>query len=496
MVADNPPENPAARVPKKSRAPAAGSTAAHGIISQFGGIRPMAGKLGIAVSTVQGWRERGSIPAGRRARILAAAKAHGIEIDEAALAASERPGSAAAETPAAAAKAPEAGPDTKAPGEIGPDAKAPGEGPDAKAPGETGPPPRRAGRTGLQAGVAGAWLGGFILGGVVLGLGAGGAVITRDLWLPAAEPTLAAAGGDAARLSALEARIAALESAPLPEAVSGDPAALESLREGVANLDRTLAAERARAESLAARVTATKSDLAALEDRVAALAAPGGLAGEMAALKAQVGALADLEGRVAALAETSRLEHSARSAAAGDTALVFAVLQLRDALRGSGPFAAEFEMLRRLAAAREAGAAGAVAELVSPLAPHAARGVPTLATLKAGFPAAARAIVAQGQGGPEGDWIDGMLRRLSGLVTVRPLGPVEGLSPGAVAARAEAKLMAGDLAGALAELKSLSGRAAEAAAPWRARAEARLLAERVLTGLGQSIVQRLAPAGG
>ena len=53
---------------------------------------------------------------------------------------------------------------------------------------------------------------------------------------------------------------------------------------------------------------------------------------------------------------------------------------------------------------------------------------------------------------------------------------VAGDSPSAVAARAEVKLSAGDLAGALAELDALQGAPAEAAADWRARARARLAA--------------------
>ena len=35
------------------------------IIDAFGGIRPMAKQLGLAVSTVQGWKERGAIPVNR-----------------------------------------------------------------------------------------------------------------------------------------------------------------------------------------------------------------------------------------------------------------------------------------------------------------------------------------------------------------------------------------------------------------------------------------------
>src|SRR5208282_109550 len=47
-------------------------------IRAFGGIRPMAAKLGVPVTTVQGWKERGTIPEPRVAEVLAAAAKHGV----------------------------------------------------------------------------------------------------------------------------------------------------------------------------------------------------------------------------------------------------------------------------------------------------------------------------------------------------------------------------------------------------------------------------------
>jgi uroporphyrinogen-III synthase len=50
------------------------------IIEKFGGIRPMATKIGVPVTTVQGWKKRGTIPANRAHLVEAAAVAHGVEI--------------------------------------------------------------------------------------------------------------------------------------------------------------------------------------------------------------------------------------------------------------------------------------------------------------------------------------------------------------------------------------------------------------------------------
>ncbi len=50
------------------------------IIDRFGGIRPMAKKLDVAVTTVQGWKKREAIPASRMESIYKAAKAHNVDL--------------------------------------------------------------------------------------------------------------------------------------------------------------------------------------------------------------------------------------------------------------------------------------------------------------------------------------------------------------------------------------------------------------------------------
>lgn len=51
------------------------------LIERFGGIRPMAAKLDVPVTTVQGWKERAAIPERRWAEIVGAAERHGITLD-------------------------------------------------------------------------------------------------------------------------------------------------------------------------------------------------------------------------------------------------------------------------------------------------------------------------------------------------------------------------------------------------------------------------------
>lgn len=50
------------------------------IISKFGGVRPMARAIGKPVSTVQSWKDRGSIPDDSKVDVMRVAQSSGIEI--------------------------------------------------------------------------------------------------------------------------------------------------------------------------------------------------------------------------------------------------------------------------------------------------------------------------------------------------------------------------------------------------------------------------------
>jgi len=53
---------------------------AEAIIERFGGIRPMAKKIDVAVTTIQGWKKRNTIPANRRGAIMNAAMDYNIDL--------------------------------------------------------------------------------------------------------------------------------------------------------------------------------------------------------------------------------------------------------------------------------------------------------------------------------------------------------------------------------------------------------------------------------
>jgi len=299
-----------------------------------------------------------------------------------------------------------------------------------------------------------------------------------------------------ARLKAIEDRIARPAREPLAESLVPR---LDAAEAQIGKLATDAAALSARIGALTTRPTAEKGGeaataglstrlsarLDAVERRLKAVASGGGantaaLEAEIADLRRRAAALEDrlraavakLEGEIAALARKRA------GAASASAALVLAVAQLRDAARGSGPFATALEAVRRLA-----GDDAALAEPLATLAQYAATGAPSQAVLRARFSALADKIVRAAAAETGGDWTARTLARLESLVTVRKLGEVEGDSAEAVVARAESRLDLGDLAAAVAEVEKLSGAPAEVAAGWLADARKRLAVDRAVAAL-------------
>ncbi len=450
------------------------------VIGAFGGIRPMAGRLEVPVSTVQGWKARGVIPTARHDDIRAAATAHGIAIDEADLAASaEHHEDAVAAEPEdrSAAESVIGGTDTAGGSDRG-----------AK---PMSPPPSRLAASGAAALHRGGWFPGFVMGALVFALGAGGAVL---IWGGSTGD-----GGLGDRLTALEGQLADLEQRPGAEAPSLEGLAsvegLERLSQGLAALQDRVTDTPAEVEDLAARLDGLESRVDALGSSAAAGAdaatAVGGLNSQVEGLQGQLSrsqaGLDDLASQVAAMKAD---QDAALSSTVRQANLTLAVGQLRDSLRYSGAYGAALEDVKRLSADDSE-----VVAVLAPLEDHAATGVPTVAVLQADFPTVARKTVAAGYGDSyDGRWGE-VLERVSEVISVRPVGKVEGDSPAAVVAAAEIHVEAGDLAAAVEELKRLEGGAGEAAAAWRGQAEGRLAADAAISNLNRLLTSKLASDG-
>lgn len=333
-----------------------------------------------------------------------------------------------------------------------------------------------------------------------------------DATISAADTAAASAGttgNEATAASSATAGNDTLET--IPFASAGLPEAGEPLAEPVAAVDEPAAVQESQAATVPAADgsetgapssagPANAAEIEALAERVTGIEqllidfmteVP---AQSLADVKAEVQRLIDenagLRNQLAIL--TDRFEQ------ADATAFMLAVGRLGAALNEGRPFAPELDTLNKLASADPQLTSAAPA--LEALAPHAATGAPSEIRLVARFPETARAIVQAAQqddasgvvDAEEGGWFDGLIGRVTDLVTVRPVGAdVEGDSPAARVARAEAHLQTGDLESAVVELELLTGAPAEAAAAWLADAQARLAVEPAFRTLDQLALERL-----
>lgn len=228
-------------------------------------------------------------------------------------------------------------------------------------------------------------------------------------------------------LTALDARLAALETRPTAQGASADPAALTALR----------------------------LEVEALKAQGSGIISPE----VQAQLDAQVQATADKLAAIEAQAAQTASEAIAQAA----------LRQVAAALDSGAPYAR---------------AAADLSDLPPILADHAATGLPSLIALRASFPEAARlALEASLEADMGATWSARVTNFLRAQTGARALTPQEGSDPDAVLSRAEAALAKGDVAAALAELAGLPEAGKTAMAPWQDQAQLRLDAEAALKSL-------------
>jgi hypothetical protein len=453
---------------------------AGGIIDAFGGIRPMASKLDVPVSTVQGWKQRDSIPGARMDAIRSAAREHGITL-----------------------------PQTEARPMDSADDK--GTGPTIDH--EPTPEPTRTAsaspaRTRSGAAVPLAVLALLAAGGAAgwtwwVTQGPGAAPVVAPAIAPAAAPDLSAIEARIERIAAaqnaapadpgataraeLEARISALQDAIAARPGSGGEGAdAAALRTQLAQLRDEIGALRAMAPDPAADATS--------DSRLSAIEAELRNAVQLSAtnMQAMSGGIVDFQGRLDALdARIAALEKQgtgARSALADSVALALAADQFRRALDTGAPYRNAMTMLAAPAAADPE-----IGRLAAILEPNADRGIMSRAALAVSFAETVETVLSHAPA--DVDTIERMVGRLRDVVRVRRVGPsVTGDSPEAIVARAEFLVKDGDIAAALGALSGLEGAAAAAAAPWMERARTLLGAEDALADIEARAFERLRAA--
>lgn len=298
---------------------------------------------------------------------------------------------------------------------------------------------------------------------------------------------------------------------PIPPDQSGVVAALRnqvaSLQSGLDALDTR---ERADVAALHAAIGNAPSSPSPAPPAPAAGATPAADAGALTALQAQVEALRTAQSAQSAAAQSvpsaasvatlgSRLDALAGKQASETEALRQQLGTLKAALdqlngetqtltqstRALPQLSARSDrmaqLLRAEAALSQGAPLGPIPGAPPALSRFASAAPPTEATLVLAYADAARRAAAAGGPPPSGGFWRRTLLRVEALVTVRQGDRVVVGDPTAgILAHAQRLLVAGDLPGAVAVVKTLQGPAAGIMAPWAAQAEALVDARQAL----------------
>jgi uroporphyrinogen-III synthase len=229
--------------------------------------------------------------------------------------------------------------------------------------------------------------------------------------------------------------------------------------------------------------------LAQLDAMVAAL--PRIEPAEIDRLAARIDLLAGLEARIGKIEQ--RIGPEGGPVRPGEV-IALAIVNAAPALAAAGPFDQALATLIALA-----GSDSRVQQAVAPIAPRAAKGVPTRDRLAQRLPGVVAEIVQANTRTLAPGLFGDALARMSRVVTVRRTDDVPGAGDRAAAEghvdtlvnRAETLIADGDLAGAAAALRALPEHARAPAAGWLADADGRLAVERALTELHQIALAQL-----
>lgn len=177
-------------------------------------------------------------------------------------------------------------------------------------------------------------------------------------------------------------------------------------------------------------------------------------------------------------------------------AMLLALTQFRNAVHRNGDFADDLATMQKMVGGDDP----QLNEAIQKLAPHAQDGVLSPRRLKAEFEGLAGDIVVSSLKGDDVSLEEKAKARLNNMLSVEKDGKlITGTDTQAKVARAQKMLDDGDIQGAITELQSLNGPAAETAEPWIQQAQNALLARDVegqLTGAVVGKLQALKSAAG
>ncbi len=491
------------------------------IIERFGGIRPMAAKVGAPVTTVQGWKKRDVIPSARRDDVMKAANENNIDLSDLTEAA-PAPVETIAESSVKKSIAKENSAFIDVPERDSEDVKVTVE-PIKQA--EVKPlPPSYTGidttHEELMAAIANGqkkavstsvWMA-ILIGASIVGAGA-------IVFIPSAK-----------KIQQHDAQIATIESQ-----INGVNETATSLKDMLPEeMRRRMAELKTEADTLRADIQKTAQDAKDISNAVLAADA-GSLSDRLSVLEAKFGdmeggqALKDMTARIrnlevtiagqeqlqASVAELSKIVDSIDGQvstlgdkmaqakqipgnALGETlegvsnndmkaaALLIAFSQLRDSLNRNAPFEDDLALLQKLVGPDDVELQAALTKL----APQAEKGgVLTSQGLSDELKSMTGDIVFASLNGEDVSVTDKAKARLTQVLNIKKDGElVGGTDTQKIVSRAQEQLDANDVQGAIATLQSLDGPSREKAQPVIEQAEATVLADQIQNMLRQMIV--------
>jgi len=346
-------------------------------------------------------------------------------------------------------------------------------------------PPKRIGGAFGMAALAGAAAGVAAALLVLLGLYTAGLLPPRQ---SASTATTQAADNKA--LALLTERVAALEAQikKLPAGDAGLADRLAAAEGAMKSLGVALTALSHRSDDIAAGASQARERADAAAKAVVELRATMQDAAKNSSTAITPAELDALQKRIAALeqsAKTARDDIAKASSADLAARLALSAARLRDAVTSGEPFAAELAQAKAL---------GADDEILAPLAPFAASGLPTAAALAHELNALLPAMIKKADAvAPRAGFLERLEANAGKLVRVRPINAPPGDDRSAVLARLEIASAKADIAAALDDLGKLDGAARAPAQGWIVKAQARQAALAAARQFAADTARALAP---
>jgi uroporphyrinogen-III synthase len=170
----------------------------------------------------------------------------------------------------------------------------------------------------------------------------------------------------------------------------------------------------------------------------------------------------------------------------GAAALLLVLNEYREGVNSGQPFQNDLAVLRKFA-----GNDPELQKALDRLTPYAESGVLSRARLQKEFEGLASDIVMAKLKGQDLSAKEQMLKRLSALVKVRKVDDIKGDGVDATVARAQLMLNQGDVKGAIQQLQTLDGAPAETAKPFVNQAAGTLMADDAAGAITQMILQQI-----